>query len=330
MQFRKLPRAVAGSLSHRSGWPYAMASLSSYFSDYAPVLLDDFADRMFRLNHPAARPLIHTLPWVGIFHHPVSMPSWYGTDDLQHLISSTNFQRSLPSLRMAITFSPQSASWIQEKLSVPTYSIPHPTEASEIKWSPAVVNVDKNIPLVQVGSFLRNTEAIHQLRTTSGISKFELVQDGAWIDIARSRCRQRYAGRPRIAEVTRILPLGPSAYDNLLATSVVFIELIDAIANNTILECIARATPILVNRLAGPEYYLGTAYPLFYEDFDTASALLTKDNILRAHKYLLERAQHLSTGADFASSMSRLANLNLPEFRDHDCSPFPMSCSQKL
>ena len=39
--------------------------------------------------------------------------------------------------------------------------------------------------------------------------------------------------------------------------NIVFIELITSVANNTIIECIARNTPIVVNRQEGPEFYLG-------------------------------------------------------------------------
>lgn len=89
-------------------------------------------------------------------------------------------------------------------------------------------------------------------------------------------------------ESVRVLDcLSNEKYDSLLSENIVFIELIDASAVNTILECIVRNTPILVNRLPATEEYLGCNYPLFYDNVDHAYELLRDDrNIHRAHKYL--------------------------------------------
>ena len=46
-------------------------------------------------------------------------------------------------------------------------------------------------------------------------------------------------------------------YDNLLTKNIVFIKLVDASAVNTIIECIVRNTPIIVNRLPATEELLG-------------------------------------------------------------------------
>lgn len=77
-------------------------------------------------------------------------------------------------------------------------------------------------------------------------------------------------------------------YDQLLKNNIVFIKLIDASAVNTIIECIVRNTPILVNRLPATEEYLGKDYPLFYNEIVEAEYLLNdRKNIKKAHLYLL-------------------------------------------
>ena len=58
-------------------------------------------------------------------------------------------------------------------------------------------------------------------------------------------------------------------YDQLLEKNIVFIELIDASANNTILECIVRNTPIIVNKIEPVVEYLGDDYPLYFENLIT-------------------------------------------------------------
>lgn len=98
--------------------------------------------------------------------------------------------------------------------------------------------------------------------------------------------------KKRHQSVTMLDFVTNEAYDTLLAESIVFINLVDASACNTILECIARATPILVNPLPAVVEYLGVDYPLYYTEIDEAAYLLTKrDKLEEAHQYL----KHLDT-----------------------------------
>ena len=76
-------------------------------------------------------------------------------------------------------------------------------------------------------------------------------------------------------------------YDRLLTTNIVFMDLYDAAANNAIVECIIRNTPIIVNKIPGVVDYLGDKYPLYYNNLEEVPNLLTEENIFRAHQYLL-------------------------------------------
>jgi hypothetical protein len=60
-------------------------------------------------------------------------------------------------------------------------------------------------------------------------------------------------------------------YDKLLAHSVVFVKLEDASAVNTVIECIMRNTPIIINRHPAVVEYLGEHYPLYYDVRTTAA-----------------------------------------------------------
>jgi hypothetical protein len=75
-------------------------------------------------------------------------------------------------------------------------------------------------------------------------------------------------------------------YDALLDKNIVFIDLFDSAANNTVLECIARNTPIILNRTPGVVEYLGDRYPLYFNTLDEVSALMTIENITAGHEYL--------------------------------------------
>lgn len=96
-------------------------------------------------------------------------------------------------------------------------------------------------------------------------------------------------------------------YDDLLSYNIVFINLIDASAVNTILECIVRNTPILVNRLPATVEYLGSNYPLFYDDLDDINLLVSnRTNIKNAWKYLKNMDKSFLTIQSFLNNFIQL------------------------
>lgn len=74
----------------------------------------------------------------------------------------------------------------------------------------------------------------------------------------------------------------------LLADSVVFLYLINAEENETVLDCIAHQTPVIVNQAPSTVEYLGSQYPLFYDTLEDISgrALLEEDKLEEAKQYL--------------------------------------------
>jgi hypothetical protein len=76
-------------------------------------------------------------------------------------------------------------------------------------------------------------------------------------------------------------------YDNILSENIVFVDLFDASANNTLLECIVRNTPIIINKLPAVVEYLGENYPLYFNNLDEANELLLNNELLlKSHNYL--------------------------------------------
>lgn len=62
-------------------------------------------------------------------------------------------------------------------------------------------------------------------------------------------------------------------YDNLLAENIVFLNLVDCSAVNTVIECVVRNTPLIVNRHPALEELLGKEYPGFYNTLLEASMM---------------------------------------------------------
>ena len=86
--------------------------------------------------------------------------------------------------------------------------------------------------------------------------------------------------------VTIISTLENNDYDDLLSQNIVFLSLVDAAAINTLQECIVRNTPIVVNKLPAVVEILGEDYPLYYENLDEISGLITLEKIADAYDYL--------------------------------------------
>lgn len=80
-----------------------------------------------------------------------------------------------------------------------------------------------------------------------------------------------------------------ATYDDLITKNIVFLNLVDGSAVNTLIECLVRNTPVLVNRHPVVVEVLGNDYPLYYEDdpqqgfFDLSSS---PERIYQAHLYL--------------------------------------------
>ena len=90
------------------------------------------------------------------------------------------------------------------------------------------------------------------------------------------------------SKVELIEKLEDNDYDKLLSENLVFLKLFDASAVNTIIECIVRNTPVLVNKIPSVIEYLGEEYPFYYETNFEAGRKATDMNAIRDAYYYLK------------------------------------------
>jgi polysaccharide pyruvyl transferase WcaK-like protein len=96
----------------------------------------------------------------------------------------------------------------------------------------------------------------------------------------------------QMLNTVKIIPkLDNKEYDKLLSKSVCFCHLIDSAAINTVIECIVRNTPILINKTPGVLDLLGPDYPLYFDEKlvkegQNIDDVLTKKNIKKTYTYL--------------------------------------------
>lgn len=308
----RLPRHLRqmgskGQYKHRSGWPFVVSALAEA-EGFADCLVDDYVERTFAVKPNAGGLSLRRLvkqaasvvgktsaswqePWVGIFHNPPNFPEWYSpAAHPQAIFAGRAFRKSLPSLRGAVALSEYLAEWLRDELSVPVVAIKHPTEFPQRRFDFSAFERSDSKKMVQVGWYLRNYRAIYQVEVPRWLQKVHLEQQGTAIEEARlrtDRCSP-HRTRPDRGAVEVLSWLEAEAYDRLLTESVVFIELLDASANNAVIEAIVRETPLVVNRHPAVVEYLGPGYPLYYDDLEEVRDLLTMEAIEEANRYLRE------------------------------------------
>jgi hypothetical protein len=147
--------------------------------------------------------------------------------------------------------------------------------------------------VIQVGSWLRKLYSIHLLK--AGLfQKVFLRKEGSNIDHLLAEEKKYCEFSDQITEdiINSVISIDfqpDKEYDELLAENIVFLDLYDASANNTIVECMVRDTPILVNPLEAVVEYLGPDYPFYFNDLDEASRKLNDmDLVKKTHCYHLD------------------------------------------
>ncbi len=312
--------------AHRSGWRVAIEALAPLHNE-AGVLFDGFIENNFAWQHKVegVRPphvlfkmqqegtfaalatseekgiIPYNEPWIGVVHNPPMMPHWFRYQDSpQTIFAKSVWQRSLEHCIGLIVLSEYMADWLREQVPVPVSTLYHPTdmEVERFQMDAFLANPEKKV--VQVGWWLRRLSAIYELPIPQsnplGYRKLRLVPHFApkSDDYLKQLMEQE-----REAEGTLLQPayetntfemqhLPNDAYDALLARNIPFAWLYDSSANTLVIECIARATPLLINPLPAIVEYLGPDYPFYFTTLDEAAEkALDLDLIEATHRYLL-------------------------------------------
>lgn len=309
--------------THPSTWNYTVQALRTLHTPDG-ILLDPFIEKSFVWGPDA--PVQYREPWIGFVHIPPGIPDWFGQAQQasEKIFGRPDLRNNFELCKGLFTLSQYHKAHLEKLTSIPVNTLYHPTVFVKQTWSwdAFVGNTDKKI--VQLGWWLRRLNAIYELPVTSYRKVFlRVLSDKYFADLVqKERMHHRKSGifdEAMVESVEIIDYLPGTAYDRLLSENIMFADLYDTSANNAVVECIARCTPILINRLPALVEYLGKDYPLFYSSYDQA-AQMARDlpTIKQAHQYLcdLPLRQKLTFDAfltDFTQSEIFQANCgNLP------------------
>lgn len=295
---------------HRSGWNYVIQGLKDAYNDpTSSLILDGYLDKTFHWSRDIAielKRIPYKCSWIGFIHHtPDELYTEYNTTAL---VNDTYFKDSLPFCKGLIVMSHYLRNWLVDQgLKVPIYCLTHPTQIVDKQFS--LDAFFKNRRITQIGGWLRDSYGIYALSVDEKvISKCALKGKGLenyyslnnlelWSSDMTSTSNKHYTGLKRHVEsvegsVTIIDKLSNDEYDDLLASSIVFLKLEDASACNTVIECIVRNTPVLVNRLPALEEVLGEEYPFFYDSLYEAGVLASNSEVVvNTNIYLQNRSK---------------------------------------
>lgn len=305
---------------HRSGWQYVVEHMKMYHNPHG-IIFDSYLDKTFGWNrdfYTKIGILPIRKPWVGVFHHTPDQA--YDKNNLVDIINSNVFIQSLKYCKKIIVLSKHLRNWLEKRLiNINIINVHHPAEFVDLKWTPELWNSNKDKKIIQVGAWLRDPFAIYSLNTSNKLKKYALkgkkmdnyypsdhfmnkfeIFCNEQIDginneksgLCRHKTNKFIVGmydwmKEAINSVTLITSVTNDDYDILLSKNIIFIKLIDCSACNTIIECIVRNTPIIINKLPSIIEYLGPDYPLYYETMHQATILAEdSEKILAAHLYL--------------------------------------------
>ena len=315
--------------THRSGWGFALDALSPLHCAEG-IIFNGFLDDAFGWHseeHVRRHKIPYCSDWIGILHHPPCVsPPWYPSySSPGSALNGPLMFASLPYCRGIFTLSKYLADWVRPMLpGIPIVPLLHPTEAPSIGWTYSRFLANPNPHVVQLGHHLRRMTSIYRLGDV-GLSKLLLLTCDWAAHLLEREVQHLEISIDCVidmshSDVERRWRIPNDAYDELLAENVAFLDLYDTSANNAVIECMIRGTPLVVNRHPAVAEYLGEDYPLFYDILEEAAEKLRNRRLLRqGHLAILESPgrSHLSAQAwldAFAGSMI-YQNLSKPHPR---------------
>jgi hypothetical protein len=277
---------------HRGGWNSIINSFitKNIFNDKAELLFFDLIEEYFLFN----KNKILENNWCGIIHLTPNTPKELEKYNLNNMFKDDIFINSLKNCKFIITLCDYIKNYLLQKfneinLKVPVISIKHPIDFNNVIPFNIQLYIDNpNKKLIQIGQQLRKLSSIYEINITNhnklwltGISNLQFCENMLIMEYKRNN---KYVPNNYKDLFTYVKDF--NEYDKLLEKNIVFIDLYDSAANNVVLECIIRNTPLIVNRTPGVVEYLGEDYPLYFNSLVEVDGLLNLDNLKSGHEYL--------------------------------------------
>lgn len=297
---------------HRSGWKYVRQFVPPNSCAGQKPLVElyemvefDLMDRRMHLSKSKLAPV-----WVGISHLTwrASVDSEYSDLDNSFFVDQLFMKRNVKVFRSCaaiIVFSEHTArGWraVRAKhfLNFKVHVFKHPTEIPTKYFSLSNYENNQQKTLYQIGSQMRRIETIARID----------FPNKCWLPgrpEAQIRKLISNAEKEAFEGVSVSEHLSDREYDSVLTENIVLLDVIDASANNTVIECMLRTTPLLARKHPAIVEYLGNDYPFYFENIEEANRKVSNDDLLeQTHQYMqknVERWKKELSGEEFGRQL---------------------------
>ena len=282
VQFKRLGKL---NFEHRGGWNTVINYFENhnFYNEESDYLFLDLIESYFLWN----KRFICESKWSGIIHCTPKTPEHLKSVNIKYLFENKNFIKSLDTCFLLITTTEYIKKYVLLKLKemnkiVNVVVIKHPIDDHGIPFDLNKFHENGSKKIIQIGQQLRIVSSIYLLKIPDNYSKLFLTGTKNMVNI--NKLLNIENSQIKLNDIPVRYTDTFEEYDDLLSKNVVFIHLYDASANNTILECIIRNTPIIVNKIEPVVEYLGEDYPLYFNELHEVPELLNK--VEEAHLYL--------------------------------------------
>jgi hypothetical protein len=279
----------------RGGWKTVIYKLieCKFFSECSETVFLDILEQHFSLN----KNNIFENKWRGIVHLTPNGPPYLSNENIANLFSNSYFLKSMEHCSCLFTLSPRVTNYLQNKFieierPCKIITLKHPVvQENIIPFSFEKFKENPHKRLIQIGQQYRKMTSIYIVPVPENYTKMWLT---GTMNFKRLKyimnLEQKYLNiritKKTEKNVIKYYTRSYEEYDEYLCKNIVFIDLFDAAANNAVLECIIRKTPLIVNRIQGVIDYLGENYPLYFSNIWEIPELLSENKLLEAHEYL--------------------------------------------
>jgi hypothetical protein len=292
IQFK--PRYCLKDLEHRGGWKLVVENLikSNFYNVKSQIIFFDMLERYFIWE----KQYECENEWVGIVHCTQYTPDYLDIINIQQLFYNINFIKALKKCLFIISLSKYVGDFLNLQLlrngfAIKVIILKHPVDKENIilfDYDKYINNDNKLI--IQIGQQLRKMTSIYVLDIDPGFKKIWLTGTKNFEKcnkLLKQEIKFLNMDSEIIKDDVEMKYIEVNEYDELLSKNIIFVDLFDGSANNTVLECIIRNTPIIVNKLFAIVEYLGEDYPLYFHELDDVKKIVSNPSlILEAHEYL--------------------------------------------
>lgn len=295
------------NIHHRGGWKYVMQNLFNSkiidinYSDYSLIdNLDHYCDTeydelIFKPNQK----------WFGMVHSTIFVPQHLPITTVSDVINSKFFSNNKKNCIGLITFTSSVKNFLEKQnLNIEVLDIKHPIRTNDIsaffKFHKFKNNDNKQIILL--GKQLRKIKTIYLLNCP----RFQKI----WLPGTSNVGNYTTVLNEELKTIKTKIDTGPSRrdndgnwtgvsishycyiqdYDHAICENIIIVDLWDATANNSVLECLIRNIPFFVPKIESVVEYLGQDYPMYFETLNELENIINGDGIeslyKKTHNYL--------------------------------------------